>query len=101
MGLAVRLCESLFHFCQYHIGFVTLPENMTVINAVPAGTDIKFYNIKLSCNAVDNALEGCLLYLSCSLFLRRILFCSVRVVFLAAGSPLTSPELSVPITNVL
>ena len=43
MGLAVRLCESLFHFCQYDIGFVILPKNMTVINVVPAGTDIKLF----------------------------------------------------------
>ena len=41
MGPAVRLCESLFHFVSIIIGFVTLTKNMTVINVVPAGTDIK------------------------------------------------------------
>ena len=51
MGLAVRLCESLFHFApppppifvSMIIGFVILPKNMTVIDVVPAGTDIKLY----------------------------------------------------------
>ena len=41
MGLAVRLCESLFHFVSIIIDFVTLTENITVINVVHAGTDIK------------------------------------------------------------
>ena len=65
-------------FVSIIIGSVTLP----VINAVPAGTH------KINCfNAVNDALEGCLLYLSCSVFLHRILFCSVHMVFLAAGTP--------------
>ena len=79
----VNLCSI---FVNIIIGSVTLPKNMTVINAVPAGTHkINYFN------AVNNALDGCLLYLSCSVFLHRILFCLVRMVFLAAGSPLTSP----------
>ena len=47
MGLAVRLCESLFHFCQYHHCYVILAENVTVINVVPSGTDIKLIVLML------------------------------------------------------
>ena len=36
---------------------------MTVINVVPAGTDIKLFQCKINYfNAVNNALEGCLLH---------------------------------------
>ena len=41
MGLAVGVCEFFSIFVSIIIGFATLPENMTVVNAVPAGTDIK------------------------------------------------------------
>ena len=43
MGLAARLCESLFHFHQYHHLFCHLTKNMTAINVVPAGTDVKLF----------------------------------------------------------
>ena len=36
----MNLCSI---FVSIIIGSVTLPENMTVINAVPAGTDIKLF----------------------------------------------------------
>ena len=40
----MNLCSI---FVSIIIGFVTLPENMTVINAVPAGTDIKLIVLML------------------------------------------------------
>ena len=68
MGLAVRLCESLFRFCQYIIGSVTLPENMTVINAVPAGTHIKLIVLMLLIMLLKDVYCICLAVYSCTEF---------------------------------
>ena len=43
IGLAVGVCDFFSISVCIIIGFVTLPENMTVVNAVPAGTDIKLF----------------------------------------------------------
>ena len=72
-------------FVNIIFGFFILTENTTVVNVVPAGTDTEI---------VFRALERCLLYLSCNLFLHKILFRLVRMVYLVAGSLLTSPPLS-------
>ena len=47
MGLAVGVYELFSIFVSIIICFVTLPENMTVVNAVPAGTDIKLIDLML------------------------------------------------------
>ena len=69
---------------------------MMLTEVVPARTGVF--------HAANNAFEECLLYLSCSLFLHRSRFCSVRMALVVAGSPSPPPpptELSVLITNVL
>ena len=57
-------------FVNIIFGFVILTENTTVINVVLLG------------QMVFPALERCLLYLSCNLFLHKILFRLVRMVYL-------------------
>ena len=81
MGLAVRVCQSLFHFISIIVGFVTLTKNMNLIEVVLARTGVF--------RTTNNAFEECLLYLSCSLFLHRFRFRSVRMALVASGSPFT------------
>ena len=67
----MNLCSI---FVGIIVGFVTLTENMMLIEVVPVMTGVF--------HAANNAFEGCLLYLSCSLFLHRICFRSVRMALL-------------------
>ena len=66
MDLAVRLCESCSIFVSIIIGFVTLPENMTVINGVPAGTDIKLIVLMLLIMLLKDVYCICLAVYSCT-----------------------------------
>ena len=50
------------------IGFVTLPENMTVVNAVPAGTDIKLIVLMLLIMLLKDVYCICLAVYSCTDF---------------------------------
>ena len=70
-------------FASIIVGFVSLADNMMLIEVVPARTGVF--------HATNDAFEGCLLYLSCSLFLHRIRFRSVRMALLVAGSPSPLP----------
>ena len=82
----MNLCSI---FVGIIIGSVTLPENVTVISAVPAGTHIKLIVLMLFIMLLKDVYCICL---AVCVFLHRILFCLVRMVLLAAGSPLTSPR---------
>ena len=68
MGLAVGVCELFSIFVSIIIGFVTLPENMTVINAVPAGTDIKLIVLMLLIMLLKDVNCICLAVYSCTEF---------------------------------
>ena len=90
----MNLCSI---FVSIIIGFVTLPENMTVINAVPAGTDIKLIVLMLLIMLLKDVYCICLAVYSCTEF------SSVQFAwyFWLQVPPYPPPELSVPITNVL
>ena len=64
----MRLCESFSIFVSTIIGFVTLTENMTVINVVPAGTDIKLIVLILSIMLLKDVNCICLAVYSCTEF---------------------------------
>ena len=68
MGLAVGICEFFSIFVSIIVGFVILPENMTVVNAVPAGTDIKLIVLMLLIMLLKNVYCICLAVYSCTEF---------------------------------
>ena len=57
-----------FIFVSIIIGFVTLPENMKVVNAVPPGTDIKLIVLMLLIMLVKDVYCICLAVYSCTEF---------------------------------
>ena len=80
IGIAVRLCGSFFDF---------LSISSLVLSSWPKIQ--RSLMLFLLGQIVFPALERCLPYLSCNLFLHKILFRLVRMVYLVAGSLLTSP----------
>ena len=61
----MNLCSI---FVSIIIGSVTLPENMTVINAVPAGTHIKLIVLMLLIILLKDVYYICLAVYSCTEF---------------------------------
>ena len=65
-------CENYVNLCSIFvsiiIGFVTLPKNMAVINAVPGGTDIKLIVLMLLIMLLKDVYCICLAVYSCTEF---------------------------------